>query len=456
MQEWYEHWFIPSERVTVSPSYGFFHFYSFAVTMGILVAIIFAGYQFYRRGLKLETVLIGAVFAVPGGLFGASFFGKLGNPGYSFWQLFAFWEAGLSIHGGLIGGAALGLIVFYIIGRKEKVSLLTYMDCILPHILLSQAIGRWGNFFNSEVVGRPAGLHSEGALSWLPNFIRENMTFVFNGPYGSQIGTINLVQGLEYVMHPIFLYESFWFTILWAFIILLLPLIKNFAKNVPWKKDPQSFPTKKTAIPFNKIIQSENFEPKKYNVIAFENDSSNEELFYMKNKDIWKKAYYKNIDKAAVLEYEEQMSELSQKKGIKAHWQKGKALVKANNPNDYLIMKVGVQSGFYFFAWNFVRVILESQRPTDNLFISGNQTLSVIVIALIMAFGLLFVVLSQYILPYLFRKPGFVYEKEYFHTKLSLEKKSKAKTSSSSDSIEKNKLKEQKAKEKLDKILNKN
>gem|GEM_PF-4343651 len=73
-----------------------------------------------------------------------------------------------------------------------------------------------------------------------------------------------------------------------------------------------------------------------------------------------------------------------------------------------------------------------------------------------MAFGLLFVVLSQYITPYLFRKPGFVYEKEYFHTKLSLEKKTKDKTYSSSDIIEKNKLKEQKAKEKLDKILNKN
>lgn len=101
------------------------------------------------------------------------------------YKAFAIWEGGIAIHGAIIGGA----VVTIIFCQRQKISAWLMADIVMPALILGQAIGRWGNFFNSEAFGRPTD------LPW-KLFIpvdRRPAEFV-NESY----------------FHPTFLYESVW------------------------------------------------------------------------------------------------------------------------------------------------------------------------------------------------------------------------------------------------------
>lgn len=97
----------------------------------------------------------------------------------------AIWHGGLAIHGGLLGGTLAGLCYVY----KKRLPLRQTADILAPSIILGQAIGRWGNFFNQEAHGGPV---TEGFISHFPEFIQKQM----------------FIQGVYY--NPTFLYESLW------------------------------------------------------------------------------------------------------------------------------------------------------------------------------------------------------------------------------------------------------
>jgi phosphatidylglycerol:prolipoprotein diacylglycerol transferase len=69
-------------------------------------------------------------------------------------QIIAIWNGGIAIHGAIIGGTLAALIF----ARLKKVSIWQLADLVVPSLILGQAIGRWGNFFNSEAFGRPTNL----------------------------------------------------------------------------------------------------------------------------------------------------------------------------------------------------------------------------------------------------------------------------------------------------------
>ena len=94
-------------------------------------------------------------------IIGARLFSCLTDPDLGIKALFEFPWAGLSITGGVIGGVLAGLIVCLV----KKISFLRAADCVVINILLAQAIGRWGNFFNQEVYG---GLVTDPAQQWFP------------------------------------------------------------------------------------------------------------------------------------------------------------------------------------------------------------------------------------------------------------------------------------------------
>jgi phosphatidylglycerol:prolipoprotein diacylglycerol transferase len=100
-------------------------------------------------------------------------------------KILAVWEGGLAIHGGLIAG---GLAVF-LYGRARRLPIATYLDILVPSVILGQAIGRWGNFFNQEAFGTPTD------LPWK----------LYIDPYHRPAH----LAGFEY-FHPTFLYESLW------------------------------------------------------------------------------------------------------------------------------------------------------------------------------------------------------------------------------------------------------
>ncbi|WP_381415251.1 prolipoprotein diacylglyceryl transferase [Spiroplasma endosymbiont of Anurida maritima] len=214
--------------------FGWVAMYPIFMTVG-MVASVFGSYlRMKAKKVETEYLAWSVIPIIPAALFGASFFGKfngiVGHPWVSeigkieFFSLFAFWEAGLSIHGGVIVGVLVGCLIFYFVSKKTKVSLWVYMDCIIPNILLGQVIGRWGNFFNHEVLGAVVDYDS---LRWLPAIIRDN-AFEMIGSSPEMIG------GEIVYRHPIFLYESFFSFVLWVSITFGLPNIKYFGRK-PWK-----------------------------------------------------------------------------------------------------------------------------------------------------------------------------------------------------------------------------
>ena len=114
------------------------------------------------------------------------------NPG----DIIAIWKGGIAIHGAVIGGTIAALIF----ARLNKISFWQLADLVAPALILGQAIGRWGNFFNSEAFGRPTD------LPW-KLFIPE-----YNRPLA--------LRSSEY-FHPTFLYESIWNLMVFALLLFL-------------------------------------------------------------------------------------------------------------------------------------------------------------------------------------------------------------------------------------------
>jgi phosphatidylglycerol:prolipoprotein diacylglycerol transferase len=124
-------------------------------------------------------------------------------------DILAIWKGGIAIHGAIIGG----LIAALIFCRIQKVQFWQMADLIAPSLALGQAIGRWGNFFNSEAFGRPTD------LPW--------KLFI---PYDARPLEY---KGAEY-FHPTFLYESIWNIAIFALLLVL------FARDLKGKPKLQT------------------------------------------------------------------------------------------------------------------------------------------------------------------------------------------------------------------------
>ena len=150
-----------------------------------------------RRGLDAEDLLKAAELALLGGLVGARLYYVAFNLDYYSLvpaKIFAVWEGGLAIHGGVLGGILVGGGYAWL----RRLPVRTYLDIAAPSLALGQAIGRWGNFFNEEAFGTPTN------LPWK----------LFISP--SQ-------RPLEYAraefFHPTFLYESLWDAVVFALLV---------------------------------------------------------------------------------------------------------------------------------------------------------------------------------------------------------------------------------------------
>jgi len=120
-------------------------------------------------------------------------------------EIIQIWNGGLAIHGGVIAG----IIYTYVYTKKKRVNTFRFMDIAVPSLVLGQAIGRWGNFFNQEAYGPVVSLSFLKSLH-IPTFIINGMNI--NGVYH----------------HPTFLYESI--TCFICFIILIIS--RKFYKNL--------------------------------------------------------------------------------------------------------------------------------------------------------------------------------------------------------------------------------
>jgi prolipoprotein diacylglyceryl transferase len=176
--------------------------YAMCILAGILVAVWLGDKRWRARGGKPQEVVDIAIWAVPFGLVGgrlyhvittsAPYFGKDGDPVKALYV----WQGGL----GIWGAIALGALGAYIGCRRRGASLRTFADAVAPGIVLAQALGRWGNWFNNELYG------GHTSLPWGLN-VHVMDTKTQTAVTGLD-GKPELVAGGPF--HPTFLYESLW------------------------------------------------------------------------------------------------------------------------------------------------------------------------------------------------------------------------------------------------------
>lgn len=160
------------------------HWYGILITLGVMATLLVASIEAKRRGESREHVLNAALLVIPLGIIGARLYHVIDQ--WDFYRqnpVLIFGGAGLGIFGAIIGGA-LGLIIYT---KWKRLSTLRWTDIVAPGLILAQAIGRWGNYFNQELYGYPTDL-----------------------PWAIYIDPAHRLPGFESFSHyhPLFLYES--------------------------------------------------------------------------------------------------------------------------------------------------------------------------------------------------------------------------------------------------------
>lgn len=147
-------------------------YYSLCIMLGMIVAVVLSGLLMKRRGVPSSTVLILFIVCIPVGIFCARTYYCItdGMPIEEWYSFESIRRGGLSILGGLIGGVLAGIVVCLV----KKINFLQVADCVLVNVLIAQAIGRWGNYFNGEVYGQEV---TDTAFQWFPFAVNINGTW---------------------------------------------------------------------------------------------------------------------------------------------------------------------------------------------------------------------------------------------------------------------------------------
>ncbi len=171
--------------------------YGVLIMAGVILGLVLAGREAKRQAVSIELIYDLFFYLLISAIVGARLYYVIFS-----WdvyrnnvkEIFAFWHGGLAIHGAVVGGIVTGLIYT----RLKGFSFWLVADICAPSLILGQAIGRWGNFFNQEAFGRPTNL-----------------------PWGIFIDEVH--RPLQYIQqthfHPTFLYESLWDFFVFLFLL---------------------------------------------------------------------------------------------------------------------------------------------------------------------------------------------------------------------------------------------
>lgn len=167
--------------------------YALCILTGVFVAVWWSDRRYRAGGGRPEVVLDVAIVAVPAGIVGARLYHVISSPDDYFGpngdlsRIPQTWQGGLGIWGGIAGGVLAGVLLL----RHRGLRVAPLADAVAPTLLVAQAIGRLGNWFNQELYGAPTTL-----------------------PWGLRIDDAHLPAGSTYppgtLFHPTFLYEALW------------------------------------------------------------------------------------------------------------------------------------------------------------------------------------------------------------------------------------------------------
>ena len=157
------------------------YWYGVIIATGFLLGMILATKLAERCGVNPDDLLTVALIAAPIAIAGARayYVATMWENYDSLWEVVNLRDGGLAIYGGILAG----LVSMYVLCRWKKIPIARALECAAPAVILGQAIGRWGNFFNQEAFGTAT------TLPWRMELV---------------------VGGVKMAVHPTFLYESLW------------------------------------------------------------------------------------------------------------------------------------------------------------------------------------------------------------------------------------------------------
>ena len=194
------------DRILISIGPITIYWYSFLIFLSILIGLLIVKKEVVKTKLDKDFIFDLIFYLIPVAIIGARIYYVIFN--YSvfkdnFIDVFKIWEGGLAIYGAVIAGIL--FTIYYC--KKKKQSILLTLDILAPCLVLGQAIGRWGNYFNGEAHGVVTSLEYLKSIH-IPYFIIKGM--YINGNY--------------YI--PTFLFESIWCIIVFIILILVRNKIK--------------------------------------------------------------------------------------------------------------------------------------------------------------------------------------------------------------------------------------
>jgi prolipoprotein diacylglyceryl transferase len=174
------------------------HMYGVMLLLGIAAATWLTGVRWVRSGGDWDLIFRCAVWGVAGGIVGARLYHDVTSWNEvpdAWWGPFAVWRGGLGVWGGIAGGVLVGAWIV----RRSGQSVRLMLDAVAPGLLLAQGIGRWGNWWNQELYGKPTSL-----------------------PWGLKIDPVHRpAQYSSATFHPTFLYEFLWDTLMVGVLLYL-------------------------------------------------------------------------------------------------------------------------------------------------------------------------------------------------------------------------------------------
>ncbi len=189
----------PSNGFSIGPF--FFHVYGICYVLGVTAAVLISRRRWARRGGDPDLVYSVAWWGFPAGLVGGRIYFLITTPSqmpHHWWGPFAIWDGGMGIWGGVAVGVAVG--VWHLRKHLSWPDVYRFINAASPTLLVAQAIGRVGNYFNQELFGKPSNL-----------------------PWALQISYAHRPPGYHQyaTFQPTFLYEIIWDLLLAAVLIWL-------------------------------------------------------------------------------------------------------------------------------------------------------------------------------------------------------------------------------------------
>ena len=173
-------------------------FYGVLIASAMLIGVFLSQYLAKKKGLNPDDIIVLALIVIPFSILGARlYYCIFSDTHYTFTTFWQIRNGGLAIYGGIIGGVI--AIVIFALFKKDFKLIIKLFDVIAPALILGQAIGRWGNFFNQEAYGN---LVTNPKWQWFPFAVK-----------------IDTFGGYEWHLATFF-YESMWNLI--GFVLLLI------------------------------------------------------------------------------------------------------------------------------------------------------------------------------------------------------------------------------------------